>query len=81
MVSSGIRLGAWDLLQWRHVEPITEKKGEISAAKLLVYVGDVEEYYAFITAEAYNSLKEWMDFRAITDLSFRSITYSSCRVV
>ena len=44
--------------------PITEKNGEITAAKLIVYSGDVEEYYAFITAEAYNSLKEWMDFRA-----------------
>lgn len=28
-----------------------------------VYAGDVEEYYAFITAEAYVALKEWMDFR------------------
>jgi integrase len=56
MVSSGIRIGAWDFLQWKHVEPIIEKTGEITAAKLLVY--------AFITAEAYNSLKEWMDFRA-----------------
>lgn len=64
MVSSGIRLGAWDLLQWKHAEPITEKDGEIAAAKLLVYAGDIEEYYAFITAEAYHSLKEWMDFRA-----------------
>jgi len=64
MVSSGIRLGAWDLLQWKHVQSVTEKNGEIIAAKLLVYSGDVEEYYAFITAEAYNSLKEWMDFRA-----------------
>jgi len=64
MVSFGIRLGAWDLLQWKHVEPVTDKNGEITAAKLLVYAGDVEEYYSFITAEAYNSLKEWMDFRA-----------------
>jgi hypothetical protein len=64
MVSSGIRIGAWDLLQWKLVEPLTEKNGEVTAAKLLVYAGDVEEYYAFITAEAYHSLKGWMDFRA-----------------
>ena len=64
MVSSGIRIGAWDFLQWKHVEPIIEKTGEITAAKLLVYAGDIEQYYAFITDEAYNSLKEWMDFRA-----------------
>jgi integrase len=37
MASSGIRLGAWDLLHWKHIEPITEKNGEIIAAKLLVY--------------------------------------------
>jgi len=64
MVSSGIRIGAWDLLKWKHVEPKTDKTNEITAAKLLVYAGDIEEYYACITAEAYNPLKEWMDFRA-----------------
>jgi hypothetical protein len=63
MVSSGIRLGAWDFLKWKHVEPISSKDGEIIAAKLSVYAGDAEEYYAFITAEAYNMLKEWIDFR------------------
>jgi hypothetical protein len=63
MVSSGIRLGAWDLLQWKHVEPISDENGDIRAAKLLVYAGDVEEYYAFITPEAHDSLKAWMDFR------------------
>jgi len=63
MISSGIRLGAWDLLQWDNVEPILNKNGGIEAAKLLVYAGDVEEYYAFITPEAYDSLKDWMDFR------------------
>jgi hypothetical protein len=64
MVSSGIRLGAWDYFQWKHIEPITKENGEVVAAKLRVYAGDIEEYYTFITAEAYNSLKEWMDFRA-----------------
>jgi hypothetical protein len=65
MVSSGIRICAWDFLQWKHIEPITDKtSSEITAAKLLVYAGDIEEYYAFITADGYHSLKEWMDFRA-----------------
>ena len=34
MVSSGIRLGAWDYLQWKHVIPLTNKKegNEIIAA-------------------------------------------------
>lgn len=64
MVSSGIRIGAWDYLQWKHVIPITNSSGEIIAAKLIVYAGDREEYYSFITPEAHSSLKEWMDFRA-----------------
>jgi hypothetical protein len=64
MLSSGIRIGAWDYLQWKHVEPITKENGEVIAAKLRVYGGDIEEYYPFITAEAYNALKDWMDFRA-----------------
>lgn len=64
MVSSGIRIGAWDFLQWKHVTPITNGFGEIIAAKLLVYPQDREEHYTFITREAFTCLKEWMDFRA-----------------
>src|SRR5918999_2778169 len=65
MVSSGIRIGAWDYLQWKHISPISNNTtGEIIAAKILVYPGDREQYYTFITPEAYNELKEWMDFRA-----------------
>ncbi|HEX2406690.1 MAG TPA: hypothetical protein VHJ38_05715 [Nitrososphaeraceae archaeon] len=64
MLSSGIRVGAWDELKWKHVTPIKDEKGEnIIAAKLLVYPGDEEEYYTFVTPEAWNYLKEWMDFR------------------
>jgi integrase len=63
-VSSGIRIAAWDYLQWKHVLPITNDNGEIVAARLLVYAGDPEEYYSFLTPEAYNSLKDWMDFRS-----------------
>jgi hypothetical protein len=39
-----IRIGAWDYLQWRHITPIVNFKGEITAAKALVYAGDPEEY-------------------------------------
>jgi hypothetical protein len=64
MASSGIRLGAWDYLQWKHVTPLTNENNEIVAAKLQVYPGDPEEYYCFITPEACSSIQEWMDYRA-----------------
>jgi hypothetical protein len=63
MISSGIRIGAFDSLQWKHVTSITDAS-EVVAAKLLVYLADKEEYYTFITSEAFNALKEWIDFRA-----------------
>lgn len=63
MASGGFRLGSWDYLRWKHVSPITNEKGEIVAAKLLVYAEEPAEYYTFITPEAYNALKDWMDFR------------------
>lgn len=65
MVSSGIRIGAWDYLKWKHITPVFQKENDIViAAKLIIYAGDSEEYYTFITPEAYYSLKEWMDFRS-----------------
>ena len=63
MVSSGIRIGAWDYLKWGHVKPYYEK-GELIAARIRVYAGDSEEYYSFITPEAYQALSEWMGFRS-----------------
>ena len=38
------------------------RRGAI-ATKVIVYGGEPEEYYSFITPTAYRSLKEWMDFR------------------
>jgi len=37
MVSSGIRIGAWDFLRWKDVKPIEEEKGQVVAAKLTIY--------------------------------------------
>jgi integrase len=63
MASSGIRIGAWDYLKWKHVTPmfLESVNDETVAAKLLVYAGDAEEYYTFITPEAYNSLKDQLE--------------------
>jgi integrase len=62
MASSGIRLGAWDLLRWKHVTPIKRNEKTV-AAKLTVYPGDPEEYFTFITPEAYFELEKWMNYR------------------
>jgi hypothetical protein len=67
MTSSGIRLGAWDFLQWGHIRPIVRKDGLgneiIVAAKIIVYANEDEESFTFISSEAYNALKDWMDYR------------------
>ncbi|MGC2598788.1 MAG: hypothetical protein WA395_11740, partial [Nitrososphaeraceae archaeon] len=36
---------------------------QIIAAKEIVYGGEPEEYYSFITPMAYSSLKEWIETR------------------
>jgi integrase len=59
MASSGIRVGAWDYLQWRHITPI-ERNGQVIAAKIIVYAGSEEEYFSFITPEAYHELCKWI---------------------
>ena len=64
MTSGGFRLGVWDYLCWKHVTPMTNERGDIIAAKLLVYAGEPEQYYTFITLEACHALKEWIDYRA-----------------
>lgn len=61
--SSGIRLGAWEYLRWKHITPLYGDDGELIAAKIIVYAGEDEQYYSFITSEAYLALKEWIDFR------------------
>ena len=63
MLSSGIRVGSWESLRWRDIIPI-EQDGNIVAAKIIVYSGDPEQYFSFISPEAYFALNEWMTFRA-----------------
>jgi hypothetical protein len=62
MASSGIRLGAWDFLKWGHVRPII-RDNEIIAAKIIVYAGEDEEYFSYISKESFISLQEWMQYR------------------
>jgi hypothetical protein len=53
MTSSGIRLGAWDYLKWGDIRPIEKESMGIVAAKMIVYAGEDEEYYTFISREAF----------------------------
>lgn len=62
MASSGIRIGAWDYLQWGHIRPI-ERNGKIDAAKLIVYAGEDDEYFTFISSENWKALREWVSYR------------------
>jgi integrase len=69
MTSSGIRLGAWDYLRWEHIQPICRIKNDnnvkdVIAAKIIVYSGEEgDEYFSFITPEAFYELEKWMDYR------------------
>lgn len=62
MVSSGIRLGAWDYLRWGDIKPIWNEN-KLVAARMKVYAGDDEQYVTFLSPEAYNELSKWMDYR------------------
>lgn len=66
MISSGIRVGSWDYLQWKHVIHITRDK-VVVASKLIIKNTKIKNrtYYSFLTPEAYQSLKDWMDFRKL----------------
>lgn len=66
MISSGIRVGAWNWLKWKHVNPIyDEDNNELLSARLQVYSGERDEYYTFVTPEAYNAIQDYMDFRQL----------------
>jgi hypothetical protein len=56
MTSGGFRLGAWDYLRWKHVSPMLNDKGDLIAAKVVIYAEEEDEYYTFITPEAYNAV-------------------------
>lgn len=62
MLSSGIRLGAWDGLRVGDLTQV-RKEGKIVAARLVIYRGTPEEYVGFVTPEAYDAVVEYLDYR------------------
>jgi hypothetical protein len=62
MVSSGMRLGAWDYLKWSHITPLA-REGKVICALIELYYGTDEQYPTLITKEAYMELAKWMEFR------------------
>ncbi len=62
MASSGIRVGAWDYLKWKNVIPV-EKNGLVIAAKIVIYAGEEDEYFSFISPEAFRELEKWKEYR------------------
>ena len=64
MVSGAFRISSWDFLKWKNVTPIKdEKTGEVLAAKMIIYSGEPDEYYCFISPESFEELSSWMLFR------------------
>jgi len=63
MISSGIRIGSWDYLKWKHIIPVHDTEGFLIAAKVIVYAGEADQYFTFITSESYDAIKNWMTYR------------------
>ena len=63
MLSSAIRLGAWDYLRIKDVSSFKDKKtGDVIAGKIVVYAGEHDQYVSLITPEAWFSLEKWILF-------------------
>lgn len=68
MLSSGIMVGSWDYLRWKHIIPIKDNESNhILGAKIMLTNTKIRkrQYYSFITKEAYLAIKEYMDFRQL----------------
>lgn len=62
MISSGMRIGGWDYLKWKDVCPII-RDDKVIAAKIRIYSDEEDEYFSFLTPEAFQSLDNWMNYR------------------
>jgi hypothetical protein len=53
------------LSKWKHIHPIKQDENVV-AGRIDVYAGEDDEYFSFISKEAWNSLNEWMNYRRIS---------------
>ena len=60
--SGGFRVEAWDYFSWKDVVFFENKDGSYRGAALLVYRGDPESYWTFITPEACETLQHYKEF-------------------
>ena len=54
-------------MKQKYITPIRRNENGgaiILAVKIVIYPNEPEDYFTFMTPEAYNAVKEWMDFRA-----------------
>lgn len=65
MVSSGMRVGGFEGLKWKHIKPVTdEETGKVIAAQLYVAKNKGgRPYNTFITAECYDEIVKYIDWR------------------
>ncbi|MDG7011598.1 MAG: hypothetical protein JRN11_05925 [Nitrososphaerota archaeon] len=62
MASGGFRVGAWDYMCVRDVEPV-ERDGRVAAAKVTVYRGEPEQYFTYVTPEAWGVCRQYLEYR------------------
>jgi len=62
LASSGVRIGAFDYFRVGDLTPVM-REGRLVAGRLVVYRGEPEEYFTFVTPEAFTAVKEYLDFR------------------
>lgn len=59
--SAGFRLEAWNFFTWNDVVFFRNKDGSFRGAAILIYRGDPESYWSFITPEACTFLEQYCE--------------------
>ena len=83
--SGGFRLGAWEYFTWKNVIFFKNSDGSYKGAALLVYQGDPESYFTFITPEACKTLELYREswksqigiYPSLDDPLVKSVKYYS----